>query len=406
EEGGTCSLYEFIHSFRNSPDDEFPNPLSQESINALKMMKTIMTEVSSDEQFKFNEKENEVMLFTDNFVFAKFWYTPYIPLISGNYVSLLPGVKPGITGSIIGSNNLAINKYIKDEKRKKAAAEVIKYFASEAFQKVITTEFGLYSGITKIYEDVEVCKKIDCEFFKSLQPIARPIFELDDYSQFTAEFRKSIYSYLYGDNTPEKALQQVIDITKYYYVTAKKFKWYFSFLSKPLWMIIHCGNITILIGTFIEYGEINSFKCTLKVFVIAITVYINIIGNIIFVLINNADIEDYIIHFFSRIVFPLIKKTEGAESNRSFLKNNVNMNQETITKSKTSVNINTINVVNTNANISNQEDSKFSNSKDNMSSNSKNIANKLIQYHFRISRVSSDSIVKINTSNINTSETT
>jgi len=47
EESGTCSLYEFIYSFRNSPDAEYPDPLSQESINSLKMLKEIMNEVSS-----------------------------------------------------------------------------------------------------------------------------------------------------------------------------------------------------------------------------------------------------------------------------------------------------------------------------------------------------------------------
>jgi len=259
--------------------------------------------INIEEQFKLNEKENEVLLFTDNFVFAKFWYTPYIPMISGNYVSHLPGVKEGITGSIIASNNLVINKYVMNENRRKAAAEVIKYFTSEEVQKIIVTEFGLYSGMTSIYDDEEICQRIDCEFFHSLQPIERPIFKLDNYRRFTSEFRNSIFSYLYGENTPEKALQQVIDITKYYYITAStkdspiglifiiiisilivvilssfaflyvdKCKPYFSFLSKPLWVVTQSGSIVILIGTFIEFGEISTFKCNLKIFIIAISI--------------------------------------------------------------------------------------------------------------------------------------
>jgi len=42
-----CSLYEFIHSFRKSPEEGFPEISSDETKEALTTMKKIMNKVSS-----------------------------------------------------------------------------------------------------------------------------------------------------------------------------------------------------------------------------------------------------------------------------------------------------------------------------------------------------------------------
>eukprot|EP00833_Pecoramyces_ruminatium_P018732 jgi/Orpsp1_1/1192764/evm.model.d7180000095714.1 len=47
KENGICSIYEFIYSFRDSVDSEFPDLLSQNALDALKMMKKIKNEISS-----------------------------------------------------------------------------------------------------------------------------------------------------------------------------------------------------------------------------------------------------------------------------------------------------------------------------------------------------------------------
>lgn len=42
-----------------------------------------------------------MLLFTDNFIFAKYWYVPFFIKYTGHKVSLLPGKNPGISGSIV-----------------------------------------------------------------------------------------------------------------------------------------------------------------------------------------------------------------------------------------------------------------------------------------------------------------
>jgi len=44
---GTCSIYEFIYSYRNSIESPFPDLTSQEANNALNMIKRIKNEIAS-----------------------------------------------------------------------------------------------------------------------------------------------------------------------------------------------------------------------------------------------------------------------------------------------------------------------------------------------------------------------
>eukprot|EP00833_Pecoramyces_ruminatium_P004364 jgi/Orpsp1_1/1178396/evm.model.c7180000065111.1 len=46
-EAGTCSLYEFIYSYRNSYDAPYPKFPSEESIDALEMMKKMAQEINN-----------------------------------------------------------------------------------------------------------------------------------------------------------------------------------------------------------------------------------------------------------------------------------------------------------------------------------------------------------------------
>ena len=46
-ENGLCSVYEFIHSCRDSPEDPFPEINSETTANALKLIKKLKSEISS-----------------------------------------------------------------------------------------------------------------------------------------------------------------------------------------------------------------------------------------------------------------------------------------------------------------------------------------------------------------------
>ncbi|ORX61247.1 periplasmic binding protein-like II [Piromyces finnis] len=219
-EGGVCSIYEFINSFRKSKDDGFPKADSEEFASALKMMKKIKEEVSNDEQFQKNEVNYEEYLYTNNYVFSKFWYIPDTVLNSDKKISLLPGRTSELSGSIVGSNGLGINKYVTDESKRKAATEIIKYFSSVEFQKEMVMAYQLPTGISSLYDDEEVCGKVDCEMFKGFQMIARPSARIENYEAYSQEFRKNVYGYLYGDNTIEDTIAKITESEKYYISSA------------------------------------------------------------------------------------------------------------------------------------------------------------------------------------------
>jgi len=143
---------------------------------------------------------------------------------------------------------------------------------------------------------------VDCSFLKSFQIVAKPTSTTENYEQYSEAYRNGMFSYIYGNSTPEEALQQVIDITKYYYVSLetndssvglivliinsiifliilfslsflfiKKYQYFFKFFSKIFSISIISGSSLILSTIIMEYGEITSIKCTFKVFFINIS---------------------------------------------------------------------------------------------------------------------------------------
>ncbi|OUM66021.1 hypothetical protein PIROE2DRAFT_6916 [Piromyces sp. E2] len=222
------------------------------------------------------------MIFSNNFVFAKYWYTPSFIESSENLISILPGVKPDVSGSVLGGNSIVINKYIDDE-RKEAAINALKIFTSKEMQKKITMEFNLYSGIFDLYDDEAVCEKVDCDLFKSVQFINRPSYNVENYEKYSDNYRDKVYRYLYGNAKVEDVLQQIVDITKIYYISCNtkesivgviavivvasiaiiiiisssflfmgRYKFYYQFLSRPLWFINLGGSILVLMTTIFE----------------------------------------------------------------------------------------------------------------------------------------------------------
>ena len=91
----------------------------------------------------------------------------------------------------------------------KAALTVLKFITSWNTQKRFVIEHGFFSGIPSLYDDEEVCAKVDCKFFKSFQPIARPTHLLktnNNYNKYSEKFLSYVYYYLYGDESVSKVL--------------------------------------------------------------------------------------------------------------------------------------------------------------------------------------------------------
>ncbi|ORX46905.1 periplasmic binding protein-like II [Piromyces finnis] len=291
-ESCVCTVQELIHSFRETPQSPFPGYSSQEAIDSLNKFKEIMNKISTYEIFNSYDEFSIYGLFSQSFLFVKFWD---LSLTIPEYKkTVLVGKNEGVSGTTIGGYNIGVCKYI-SEKRIQAAIKVVEFLTSEEYQKKLTTTRHVYSAMRSIYEDEEVCKSFDCETEKQFQPIARPSFETDDYDEFSYGFRRNVLQFLNGNLTAAEALNNVNDLIAYYSISInpkessfgfvsliltilfiiimilsytlifkKDFKPKFAFLPKDFWFLIIFGSILYMSMSFLEYGTISDFKCRTK----------------------------------------------------------------------------------------------------------------------------------------------
>jgi len=226
-------------------------------------------------------------LYSGTILFSNFWDCPPIP----NYVmSVLPGRMEGITGSCILGFNLGVSNYISDD-RKSAAIKVLNFFTSRSIQKeIIMKQFYLYSGISSLYDDKEVCSILDCNFKREVQTVIKPFKEVEDYNSYSKKFLSLLYEGLYEEKDPLTVLQKIDDITKIYNFTIKtetvalvvfilliviiciiiisaclifipRFEKYFTFLSKDLWIFYTVGAIITTGSQFTNFNQLSIIKC-------------------------------------------------------------------------------------------------------------------------------------------------
>ncbi|ORX87618.1 periplasmic binding protein-like II, partial [Anaeromyces robustus] len=279
-EGGFCSIYEFIYSFRSSVNSSFPEITSEETSNALEILKTLKSEISSDSIFLSNDAYTIDKLMSYRSLFIKFWmfHRPQIYRLQPFYnISALPGHIEGVNGSTICGYNLGIKKGI-DKEKIEATIKAIKFFISDEFQKTVVKEKIMLSVIPRVYEDKKVCESVDCELFKSIQFIVRPVDKINDLNisidEYIEKFRNYAYEFLYENQTLSDTIDKINDLTKIYYVSLdskvtnagiiiiiiililmaimatsliflfhKKLKPFFSFLPDSFWIISIMGCI-------------------------------------------------------------------------------------------------------------------------------------------------------------------
>ncbi|ORX64393.1 periplasmic binding protein-like II [Anaeromyces robustus] len=127
--------------------------------------------------------------------------------------------------------------------------------------------------------------------------------------------------FLYGDESAKEVLNNILDISKTYFITInsdltsvgliifiitivitiimllsmtfifiKRYKFAFDFLSKDLWLIFFSGLIITLSNIFTEYGMINNFKCQIRHLILSLGCNL-IILPILYALISNFHDE-------------------------------------------------------------------------------------------------------------------
>jgi len=293
---GLVSIYEFIHSCRNSPEDPFPEINSKTTINALKLLKRLKNEISSDDIFKQGFFYN-MELFTKNALFIKFYTLTYQMLNTVPYTpSLLPGIKKGVSGSTISGYNLGIDGNISPDKLD-AALTAFKFLTTKDFLRKYFLQENIVTAIPSLYEDEEICAKVNCTIYKSIQRNKRPVSVYYSFMDYSNKVFNYISKFLYGDSKVEDILVKVEDLTKFHYVSIysdeakslayiyfaiivllaivlviilplifiKKFKLFFTYYYKDLWVIITLGMLVILASSIPTFGPLTVIKCNMYI---------------------------------------------------------------------------------------------------------------------------------------------
>ena len=242
-------------------------------------------------------------MFDGQSIFIKYWFIgePLISMIQGTYyLSILPGMKEGISSSIISGNNIGIIKNIPED-RKEAALEVLKFFTSKEYQKEKFGDKTFITGIDELWSDEEACGNGFCDIVKSTQYTPEPEFLREGNDDYRKRYKKYLYELLYNNITVEETLKRINDIKDIYYISVdiknsyvglicfilfsvlsilmissiiflfrENFRPFIMFLPDGFWVITILGSIFILWVPLISYGPVNTLKCHMKTLLLSI----------------------------------------------------------------------------------------------------------------------------------------
>ncbi|ORX42465.1 periplasmic binding protein-like II [Piromyces finnis] len=257
-EAATCSDLELLYSGRKNVTDKYPLLNSSEAIQTIKILKTMIDQgVATFDSLNRSEMEVASDLWGGKTIFGRNWqYVGSICNKKTMYIipycltsvknTRIPGFYENISASVVGGHNIAIAK---SSNHVKEAVKVVEFFTSYEIQKEIIE--GKLPAIPKIYIDSEVCKKIDCPLYLSLQPIARPS-ALKDYDKYSVEFRENISKAVKGEITYEVALIRNVNI---FNNNSINFKSWPSFIINGLCILLFIGCILSFLFIYYYYDS-------------------------------------------------------------------------------------------------------------------------------------------------------
>lgn len=301
-ETGTCSLYDFIYSCRNSTDSPFPPVTSDEFLHAIEKFKEMKDRIGSDDLFQKGAGFSIQAMYQKSALFIKYWNINMIPIYK---MTNIPGLKEGISGTTIGGQNIGVAKFVSKE-RIEASVKVIKYLTSYDVRKNLTIKTGEYSAIPSLYDDPDVCKAVDCEFMKGFQFVQREFPSDKSYDDFSKEFRSKIYEYIFGNKTALQVTHELDRMNKFYYITftnslhgklygtfifiilgiliaslalpfIPSLTIYYKCLPPVLWIISIFGTFLMFGLCFIEYGPVTPSKCQLRILLYSFGLSLNLL---------------------------------------------------------------------------------------------------------------------------------
>ncbi|ORX50630.1 hypothetical protein BCR36DRAFT_289100, partial [Piromyces finnis] len=299
------SFYEFIYSCRDTKNSPFPDIKSNSMKRSYEMIKKLMKDISSDEEFKSNDDYTITELLLGTSIFLKFWILaePYNSRVMSNYdISILPGYFKGVSTSSYSGFNMGININIKDKEKINAAVELIKYSVSKDIQKKLFMDGDSVTAMNYLLDDDEVCKVKDCEMLKSIQLIKNKKIDMNLFPDYDEKFYSISKKYLYENVSLEDTINHLDDISRIYYITLdtsesyigliiflfrENFSPFFKFLPSDLWILVIMGIVITLCVPVTDIGQITITKCQIQILLLSMGVI-----NYHYVLDTNESSDD------------------------------------------------------------------------------------------------------------------
>jgi trehalose/maltose transport system substrate-binding protein len=225
-ESVTCNALEWIYSFNGGsiiePDKKVTinNP---NAIKALEVAKGWVGTISPKGVTTYGEEEARNVWQAGNAAFMRNWPYAYAlgqdpkSVIAGKFdVTVLPkGGDDGKNAATLGGWQLMVSAY---SKAPDAAADLVKYLASEGQQKKRAIELSQLPTLPALYSDGEILAKNP--YYKNMldvlkNAVARPSTATGaDYNQLSTAFFQNVNKVLTGGETPKNGVSQVERVAK------------------------------------------------------------------------------------------------------------------------------------------------------------------------------------------------
>jgi trehalose/maltose transport system substrate-binding protein len=225
-ESVTCNAIEWIYSFNGGTIVEPDKKVSINNPDAIKALETAkgwVGTISPKGVTTYGEEEARNVWQAGNSAFMRNWPYAYAlgndpkSAIAGKFdVTVLPkGGDNGKNAACLGGWNLMVSAY---SKAPEAAADLVRYLASEEQQKKRAIGLSMLPTLPALYSDPEVLAKNP--YYKNLvdvlqNAVARPSTVTGaDYNQLSTAFFQNVNKVLTGGETPKNAVSQVEKVAK------------------------------------------------------------------------------------------------------------------------------------------------------------------------------------------------
>lgn len=188
---------------------------------------------------------------------------------------------------------------------------------------------GFQSASIDIYEDESICKEYkQCQYFKSIQSIIKPVNETENYTKYSQKFRNYLLKYLYEDENLIECLKNIRYLTVEFYedyssifntifevlvgfadvvmiicyclAFTKKHRYKFKLLKPFYWFLYMLGQIIILSYGFSDMGKLTERKCRIKPILFSIGFTLSHTVLLIRILINFPESDRRFVRFFEK----------------------------------------------------------------------------------------------------------